>query len=153
MNTEPREAVTVGDEARGTSCPWLHPTPVSLAFLWPLTGVSRSPQTDLHHVLEGEVRIPASTSAFGTFSSWAAVFPGTQVLPRLGRWAPALRARLFPGTQGEPPSYLFPGRGPGSHLEIPFGLCVGVRTHSSLRSEPGSNTGDVYFKHRSGILV
>ena len=124
--------------------PALDCTPLlPLAFLWPLTGVSRSPQTDLHHVLEGEVRIPASTSAFGTFSSWAAVFPGTRVLPGLGRWAPALRACLFPGTQGEPPPYLFPGRGPGSHLEIPFGLRVGVRTHSSLQSEPGSNTGAV----------
>ena len=70
------------------------------------------------------------------------MFPGTRVLPRLARWAPALRACLFPGTQDKSPSYLFPGRGPGSHLEIPFGLCV-IRTHSSLWSEPGSNTGVV----------
>lgn len=71
------------------------------------------------------------------------MFPGTQVLLRLARWAPALRACLFPGTQDEPPSYLFPGRGPGSHLEIPSGLHVGVKTRSSLRSEPRSNTGVV----------
>lgn len=73
------------------------------------------------------------------------MFPGTQVLPRLASWTPAPRAGLFPGTQDKPPSYLFPGRGPGSHLEIPFGLRV-IRTHSSLRSEPGSNTGVMYIQ-------
>ena len=58
----------VGNETQRTSLPCLHPTPASLAFLWPLTGASRSPQTYLHHALGGEVRIPASTSAFGMFS-------------------------------------------------------------------------------------
>lgn len=58
----------VGSEAQRTSLPCLHPTPASLAFLWPLTGASRSTQTYLHHALGGEVRIPASTPAFSMFS-------------------------------------------------------------------------------------
>lgn len=64
MNTEPQEGVRVGSEAQGR--PSLVCTP--LLPLWPSFGLSLRGQTYLHHALGREVRIPASTSAFGIFS-------------------------------------------------------------------------------------